>query len=155
MADFRDQYTMRQLATTFNAILDRDGVLDPERMHDEFAATSHPLHSRYEWDDRIAARAYRVGQIQQDIRSVKVEWINEATGEVESVRAYPSLKRAGTPTGSGYGEVDKVLADPVSAELMMRRLMRQISSLRKQYGHLTDFVEIVRRELLGEEGGAA
>jgi hypothetical protein len=153
--DYRSSYTQRQLANVFNAIIDRDGALEPEAMHDEFADENHPLHARYEWDDSVAGRAYRINQIQQDVRLVRYEFIDQSTGEVESVRAYSSLKRSGVPDGSGYGETATLVAnDDVAAQMMQRRLQRQITSLRKQFGHLRDFTEIVRRELLGEEGVA-
>lgn len=153
MAQYREDYSMRTVADVFNTILDRDGILDPEAMHDEFADPNHPLHHRYEWDDATAGRKHRIQQIRGDIRLVKVQHVDQTSGEVTEFRAYSSLKYSSQPDARGYVETDQLIArDPIAQELLQRRLLRQIDHLKKQYGHLSDFVLLVRRELLNEEG---
>ena len=46
--------------------------LTPERLVDISRDVNHPLHAEFEWDDTIAAEAYRVTQAKQLIRDITI-----------------------------------------------------------------------------------
>ena len=80
-----------------------DGLLQPETVVDEARPVASPLHSRFEWDDRVAGDAYRIWQARQLIRVV-VEVIS-ATGEKENVFVSLTTDRK----ESGYRVMTEVL----------------------------------------------
>lgn len=49
-----------------------NGALTPQAVVDAARCRSHPLHSCFEWDDKIAGEKYRLEQARALIRSVRV-----------------------------------------------------------------------------------
>jgi hypothetical protein len=51
-----------------------------------------PLWSHFEWDDTIAGEKHRLWQAMMLLNTVKIK-LTVSTGEVESVRAFPSIRQ--------------------------------------------------------------
>lgn len=49
-----------------------EGGLTPQKLVDVSRDVNHPLHGEFEWDDSIAAEAYRVTQAKQLIRDITI-----------------------------------------------------------------------------------
>ena len=49
-----------------------EGGLTPQKLVDVSRDINHPLHGEFEWDDSIAAEAYRVTQAKQLIRDITI-----------------------------------------------------------------------------------
>jgi hypothetical protein len=64
MSDLRDQ--LQNIADKYG------GRITPAYVVDEARPPSHPLHHRFEWDDRIAGEAHRRRQAQELIQSVVI-----------------------------------------------------------------------------------
>jgi hypothetical protein len=103
---------------------------------------SHPLHHRFEWDNRVAGHAYRVHQAAELIRSVRIEVVIDDAPE--HVRAYVSVPR---PTGRAYEAVREVAEDPVASEIVRREYERAWLTLRRRYQNLAGFIQFVRADL--------
>jgi hypothetical protein len=58
--------------TELSKLEDESGRLTPQIVLDAAKRESHPLHEYFEWDDSIAAQAWRVEQARGLIRSVKL-----------------------------------------------------------------------------------
>ena len=53
-------------------LTESEGGLTPQRLVDESRDENHPLHCEFEWDDSIAAEAYRITQAKQLIRDITI-----------------------------------------------------------------------------------
>lgn len=126
-------------------IYDRHGELTPALVVKEARVKTHPLHSRFEWDNRVAGEAWRRAQAQELIRSVKVVY-REATEteEARSVRAFHAVRRE---SGHVYEPAEKVAEDPFMKRLVLADMQREWLALRRRYEQFAEFVEMVRRDL--------
>jgi hypothetical protein len=133
---------LRSILTSWH---EEAGELTPQIVVDKARPEGAPLHDRFEWDDGIAGEKYRLVQAQQIIRSVKIEYTSSATGEKRSVRAFFSNREAGDPNRQGYRPTEEIVEDDLALKLLLRDLERDIAELKRRYGHLAEFADIVRR----------
>lgn len=123
------------------------GTLDGETVVNEAQAPEHPLHHRFEWDDRVAGHKYRVQQAEQMIRSVKIETAPPSANDgPHYVRAFVSNRQSGNEAQpNGYQPVEEVVADPLRRRMLLRALKRQVDELQRRYGHLEEFRTILEQ----------
>lgn len=124
----------------------KHGELTPQIVVDEARPKDAPLHDRFEWDNKIAGEKYRIVQAQQLIRSVQIEFVSSATGERHFVRGFHSLREAGQET-TGYAPTEELVQDQVATRLLLRQCEREISDLKRKYGHLSEFAEMMREAI--------
>jgi len=132
---------MSTLKDELLAIRAARGLLTPATVLDAARPPESPLHSRFEWDDGIAAEKYRLAQASDLIRSVRVNFTT-ATG-VESVRQFV------VSGPSTYSPIEEVAQDPISRELLLRQFERDWKTFQARYSHLAEFLESIR-EVLAE-----
>jgi hypothetical protein len=124
------------------------GTLTPQNVVDTARDPSHPLHSRFEWDDSTAAEEYRKVQAAQLIRSVRVVRSEPSKDgdEETAVRVFHSVSRA---DGTTYMPLDEVVKDEFTREFVIRAAEREWKALYRRYKHLAEFLGMVRRDLEG------
>jgi hypothetical protein len=122
-------------------IHDDKGELTPALVVDRARDESHPLHSRFEWDDTVAGEAYRREQAHRLIRSVTITYAHDEHGP-RQVRAFVAVSRGGVrPT---YEPVATVVADDILRQRALNELREQIARLQRRYGHLEEFAALMR-----------
>lgn len=133
------------LRDALQSIYDSHGKLTPSVVVDEARAEDHPLHNRFEWDDKVAGEAYRRTQAHELIRSVRVVY-REATEteDARSVRAFHAVKRDDEHV---YEPVDKVTGDDVMTQILLRDMKREWEQLKRRYGQFEEFLELVRGDV--------
>lgn len=120
----------------------RYGQLTPQIVVDEARPKSHPLHGRFEWDDRVGGEAYRRIQAQELIRSVRVVYQPATDVDPEkSVRAFQAVKSA---EGFVYEPSEKVAADPFLSQLVLNDMERDWKALKRRYETFAEFWQMVR-----------
>lgn len=129
-------------------VYDQHGKLTPELVLDVARDPAHPLHSRFEWDDVVAAEAYRREQAHEMIQSVKIAY-READDSSPglSIRAFHAVRRE---DGYVYEPVEKVVKDPFTQRLVLADMEREWKSLYQRYREFGEFLEMVRRDVSGE-----
>lgn len=127
----------------FEEVEGRRGAVRADEVHDEVAQPEHPLHGRYEWDDSVAGRKYRLQQINDDIRSYMTVTVSPRTGEPVTIRKFVALKECGRP-GTGYISTEVALRDPESRTYMLTEFKRQAEQLRNKYQHMVEFAEVIQ-----------
>lgn len=133
---------MSNLRDVLQGTYDRRGELTPSLVVDEARPADAPLHDRFEWDDVVAGEEYRRVQAAELIRSVKIEF---ATGaEPKSVRAWVARRDVGDKSG-GYQPIEEVAQDDLAMKLLLKQCERDITELRRKYGHLAEFTDLMRR----------
>lgn len=131
------------------------GDLTPPAVVEEATPADHPLHSYFEWDDTIGGHQNRLRQAAELIRSVRVVYQPTPAAKAVSVRAYVSVPAAGEDPATPqrhYVATRDAMSDDFMSKQVLRDFEGRIRSLRKQYGHLAEFREVVQRELLGDVG---
>lgn len=129
------------LREQLQAIYEEHGTLTPRMVVDAARPKDHPLHSRFEWDNRAAGERWREYQASELIRSVKVAYVE---GEPSSVRHFVSVRRE---DGHAYVPAEEVAKDEILTEIVLRDMEREWRQLHARYGHFKEFVEMVRGAL--------
>jgi hypothetical protein len=142
---------MSDLRSELTAIYRKRGELTPQSVVDEARPDGAPLHSRFEWDDSIAGEKYRIVQAQHLIRAVKIEY-TDAAGEKKRVRGFFPIRdiEEDSSDKAGYSPTEDIVQDEVCLRILMRQLERDIADLKRKYGHLAEFANIMRAEFGGE-----
>ena len=137
---------MADLRSILTAHYKKHGDLTPEIVVDEARPKGAPLHDRFEWDNKIAGEKYRLVQARDLIRSVQIEFISTSTGERHFVRGFHSRRESGQDTG-GYQPTEEIVQDEVSMRLLLKQCEREIADLKRKYGHLAEFADMMRKAI--------
>ena len=123
-------------------IYDQHGHLTPALVVDEARSKTHPLHDRFEWDNKTAGEAWRRQQAHELIRSVRVTYRDATeTDPASDVRAWHAVR---SEDGHVYEPAEKVAEDPLIAAMVLRDMERQWKELHRRYGMFSEFVAMVR-----------
>jgi len=120
------------------------GVLTPEAVVDAARDSTHPLHSRFEWDDSVAAEKYRREQAHVLIQKAKVAYRSDGDGPPRLVRKFVAIQAG---EGHVFDPVEEVAEDPFRTKLALANMEREWKTLRRKYEEFAEFVEMVRRDL--------
>lgn len=132
MSNLRDQ-----LETIYR---DR-GELTPELLVDVARPKDHPLHDRFEWDNRIAGEAYRRDQAHRLITSVRIKYIS--SDRPKDVRAFVAVPRPNS-TQPSYEPTEEVLIDDFKRNVLLQQMEREWRTMQARYGDFIEFTEMVR-----------
>jgi len=135
MASLRDQLT---------SIYTQHKALTPELVVETARDKTHPLHDRFEWDNKTAGEAYRKVQAAELIRSVKVVYAEGNDGP-KSVRAFTAYSRSDTPEHTGYAPTEELMENEFTRKLLLRECEREMRQFQRRFGHLTEYAEIVAK----------
>jgi hypothetical protein len=140
MSDLREQLL---------AVRDQHGELTPALVVDAARDKKHPLHGRFEWNDKVAGERYRRQQAHQLIRVARLplSYADHPTGP-SHIRAFVAVPRGGS-TQPDYQPIEDALADPFTQRLVMQAMERDIAALQRKYGHLAGFAEAITRVAKG------
>jgi len=140
----------QDVGETVEAIAERYGGVCPTwALVDEARPADHHLHRMFEWDDLLAAEAYRRDQARHVVRDLRV--VVEDDSGVQHVQAYVHVVRL-EPAGpiEGYrltslivqslDEYEQVLGEALSALRAWERRYRHLS-------HLDEVFGVIRRVL--------
>lgn len=122
-----------------------NGQLTPDLVVKAAKPANAPLHNRFEWNDTIAGHKYRLRQAADLIREQRIEYARDARGS-KTVRAYTSTYEAGSPNRGAYQATEDVMVNDFSAAIVLRNFERALADLKRQFGHLKEFGERLRRE---------
>lgn len=135
---------MTDLRGELTDIYQKHGKLTPELVVEESRTVTAPLHNRFEWDDELAGEQYRIVQAAEIIRSVRVVFAVTDKGERKFVRAFQSLNKSGDSERGGYVPTEEIIQDELATKILLKQLERDIADIRRKYGHLKEFVDMIR-----------
>lgn len=116
-----------------------NGRLTPDMVVAAAKSSHSPLHRHFEWDNTIAADAYRLGQARDLVQSIHVE---DTKAEVPVARAFLSI--IDPEQGRSYRTLSDVIS---SADLQMKVLeeaQRDLLAFERRYRALEDICDLVR-----------
>lgn len=123
------------------AIRNRRGYLDPDVVVEDATPKDHPLHNRFEWNNRVAGHAYRRIQASELIRSCEVTYTrgNGTQGKIREFHAVPAPDTGRTV----YDPLDEIIQSPLSTEILLRQMQRDWEAMRSRYEGLAEFRDLV------------
>lgn len=130
--------------TILQAIYEEAGRLTPAIVVDAARAKDHPLHSRFEWNNGVAAEAWRRTQASELIRSCKVVYRKPDSEQRLEIRSWHAI--AG-PDGHGYEPTERVVSDPVLRAILLRDMEREWKDMFARYSDFKEFLELVAKDL--------
>lgn len=130
------------------AIREEHGQLTAALVLDAARPKSHPLHSRFEWNDKAAGEAYRLEQARELIRKVRISYKPSEDGAFSSVRAWHSVP---TEDGRAYRSAEEIAEDPFLLKLHLQNMEREWRALREKYKDFAEFAQMILRDLDGGE----
>ena len=110
--------------------------LTPDIVVEDAKDEKSPLHDEFEWDDSIAAGAYRIDQAKFLLRHILVVTVN-----APEVRAFVSVKLEDDKTFS-YTSVEHAMAVPELRSQVLARAQAEVIMWRERYDHLHEFARI-------------
>lgn len=111
------------------------GHLKPQAVVDTASNPRHVLHKHFEWDDAVAANAYRVDQARTMIRSITVE-----DSDGDNKPAYFSVaERAGV----SYRSYQDVVGSADLQMAVLKAAERDLGAFQAKYAELTEICDIV------------
>lgn len=122
------------------------GDLLPEQIVEQARKQTNPLHPAFEWDNKLAADKYRIGQAQQMLRAlvIRVPQLDDApVRKYHAVRRDPSAIRPQIEVRK-YITLDDMLRDPEKRAEVLQDVMNQFMSLRRKYRDLNELAIVWR-----------
>ena len=113
------------------------GELTPKAVVDHARARNSPLHRHFEWDNEIAAEAYRLDQARSIIRLVRIQ--DEET-ESGTARAFISISDNG---GRSYRPIESVRRSADLQLAVLRQARRDLEAYKNRYRELSDICALV------------
>lgn len=130
------------LRSQLQTLYEEHGELSPTLVVETATPEDHPLHTYFEWDDQVAGARYRIVQAEDLIRSIKVTY-TDRRGEKQSIRWWHPVR---SEAPSVYDPLDVISENEVSMTVLIRQADREWKQMKRRYGHLSEFWEIVRNE---------
>ena len=125
-----------------DALIEKHGQQMPaEVVVAEATQRSSPLHDAFPWDDKKAAREFRLEVARRLLRSYKVTFVYEGGEEIQ-IRATVSTGDPGQPGGRVYSTVDYALADPELREKWIHAALTELMAARRKYAQLQELAMI-------------
>ncbi len=125
------------------AIRDERGALTPALVVDTARDPEHPLHSRFEWDDSVAAEKWRLEQASQLLRVVKLPADPLRPGDL---RAFVAVKGQDSHRAD-YVPTEEALLDEFARKLILRDMEREWRLLKRRYEHMREFADLILSDL--------
>lgn len=116
--------------------------LTPQLVVDIARDPQHPLHGRFEWDDRLAGEAWRKQQAHELIRTIRIAYKPD-TAPSDTIRYYHAVR---TEEGHVYHPADKIAQDPFLTKLVLTDMEREWQQLKTRYENFVEFWELVRKD---------
>lgn len=92
-----------------------------------------PLHNEFEWNDSVAAEAYRETQARHIINCIEI--VRE---EKEPVRAFFSISRAEPE----YRHIDAIMKEEDKRQALLNMALAELLSFKKKYAQLEELAAV-------------
>lgn len=111
----------------------------PQQVVDAARPDDHPLHAAFEWDDSVAAEAYRRQEARGMIGAL-VTVMPEQKGRTQPVRAFVSVR---TPDESqSYVPIRVAMSDAALREQVLAGAMRELVAWRRRYAEFQELATV-------------
>ena len=129
---------------TIERIRTREGpFFAPSALVDEARPTDSALHPAFQWNDSIAAEAYRVEQARYIIRHIVIEQYDDTIGERSlTVRAFVSIKTENH--GHRFTSIAHAMSDEDMREQLWMSALADLEAFNRRYNSIIDTSMMMR-----------
>jgi len=122
------------------------GSLTPAIVVEEARPRTHPLHEQvFHVSRTVAAELWYLERARDLIQRVRIKYVPQDDSGPMSIRAYHSVP---TDNGRVFESADRIAADPVMREIVLRQMDMEWRSFRGKYEHFQEFSELIRDALI-------
>lgn len=132
------------IESVLDSLAEQHGHLTPEMVVDAARSPESPLHSHFDWDDSVAAEAWRRDQARHLIMRCRVT-VTAKADETITVRRYTAVPRAEGKAHDYVPTKQVILSD--KRNIVLERAREELDALRRKYDSLIDFDSLLRDEL--------
>ena len=136
---------MSDLRTELLAIRSKRGILTPRVVLEEASDESHPLHSKFTWDNDEAAERWRLHEASNLLR---VTFRADLGGRPADLRAFWVKKGDADDPQSQYVPIEEIASNPVSEKIMLQQMRRDWQRFRNRYESHEAFFQMIREEII-------
>lgn len=134
---------MSDLRTELLKIRERRGILTAPIVVEEASDPDHPLHNRFNWNDKEAAHRYRVQQAYQLLRVTFRVTMDDRHADL---RAFHVLRASEEHPQSQYVPMEEVATDPVAQQIVLNEMRRRWHNFRIAYQDHAMFFDIIKED---------
>jgi len=143
------------LREALQSLYEAHGELTPalyvEVARDGEGPVAQRLRESLPWDADEALEQWQLHVAAKNIRKMRIVYRPTARSGLRETREFVSVP---SPEGRAYHPIQVVAADPLMAKLMLQEAERAWHDLKARYGSLAGFVDMIRRDLDGEQEAA-
>lgn len=116
----------------------KNGLLEAEDIVSAARDEASVLHPHFEWDDGVAAEAYRADQARELVRSLTID-ISKSNLEERPVRAFVNVE---TGTERGYVSTYTALSSEDLRKQVLARAFAELEAWRARHQELSELARI-------------
>lgn len=116
-----------------------DAPLAPAKIVEAAQFLGSPLHPLFEWDDGVAATAYRHDQARKVVQELRVTFVTDEGEVQEDRRAFINVV---VGERRGYLTSVQVASDPTLMRQALRTALRELNSWRRRYADLQELGQV-------------
>jgi len=153
----RPGFRLRTNAQTVGEELERlrkkhGGTLTTAVVVVEAKKKSNPIHNEFDWDDKTAAKQYRLTQAGYLMRAVEIELTRPDTEEPQRTRMYFVVRPPETPvTEEGeYRHIRDIVSSEDTQKLLISQAKREGKEWMARYRHIKELIDWMVVELQAE-----
>lgn len=134
------------MLTELEALYEREQALRPVDVVEQARDEASALHTHFQWDDQVAAEAYRLRQAGDIIRAVVTVRVDEATEKATQVRALVSVSMDESadedePTRV-YVATEEAIRRPDLARQVFEQIRRDIDAFERKWTHIEELAGV-------------
>jgi len=121
----------------------KKGGITPQDVLEEGESARSPLHSYFEWDNKIAGEKYRLSQASHLLRSIEIEI--KISDKNRRTRAYLNVKISCPDTDrmeGVYVNLKKALTEPEYRKQVLQNAVKEIDLWKQKYSVYNELSEI-------------
>lgn len=115
-----------------------NGLLEPEMVVDAARDEASPLHPHFEWDNAVAAEAFRADQARELVRSLTVD-ISRSNLETKAVRAFVNVDIG---SERGYLSTFTAMSSEELRKQVLERAFGELEAWRARHAELSELARI-------------
>lgn len=116
----------------------KNGLLEPEDIVSAARNEQSALHPHFEWDDGVAAEAFRADQARELVRSLTID-VSRSNLEERSVRAFVNVE---TEAGRGYVSTMTAMSSEELRKQVLRKAFAELEAWRSRHAELSELARI-------------
>lgn len=121
----------------FERIYNSRGRLDPADVVEESRQDTAPLHSCFEWDDKIAGEKYREIQAAQLIRAIVVTQDGTESNQKKEIRAFVHVE-------STYRPMTVVVKNEGRMRELLETALKELEAFERKYSNLAELQPVFK-----------